>query len=145
MPTAYPADASGFFLGVDTYCRGLDFPISTFFPSKANPYFFIFSFSNPKSKSVWSYFFSSICFSAAAAVSSRLDSSFGSCTLNSKIIPASSFYRDFNMTSYRPKPLSLFEVSSYRPNKSTSSPVQIHDKNAPSLLFLMDASPRQKN
>ena len=57
--------------------------IKTSFPSKANPYFLIRSPATPRfSKSAW-YRCSSICFSAASAVSSRDFSSPESLTLNS--------------------------------------------------------------
>ena len=45
-----------------------------------------------------------------------------SCTLNSKIIASSAASLGSNITSYRPKPLSRLDVSTYRPFKSTISP-----------------------
>lgn len=62
-----------------------DYPIKTFFPSKAKPYFRICSVGIPAATSADSYCFSSICKCAAVTVSCRVFSVSGSCTLNSKI------------------------------------------------------------
>ena len=58
---------------------GRDFfysPISTRLPSNAKPYLRILSFLTPLSSSICSYFFSSICLSAFATVSSSVFSPF---------------------------------------------------------------------
>ena len=62
-----------------------NYPISTVLPSKAKPYLYIFSTGTPFSIRSASYFFSSICASAAATVSSSVCSFFVLCTLNSII------------------------------------------------------------
>ena len=107
---------SAFFSILDTYSPvklGLKINqllIKTSFPSKANPYFLIRSPATPRfSKSAW-YHCSSICFSAASAVSSRDFSSPESLTLNSIMTTLSIPFFGSIITSYLPKPLSRLDV-----------------------------------
>lgn len=97
------------------------YPIKTFFPQKANPYFRICSFEIPLATRTVSYACRSIRLSASCTVS---DKSFSSSpyTLNSIIIASSNFDLGFNITSYLPNPLSRFEVIKYFSDRSTINP-----------------------
>ena len=99
------------------------YPIKTFLPSKANPYFRIFSLEKPLAIKFSSYFFSSIWRSAHSSISSIVFSFRGLNTLNYIIIASSLFISTgSNVISYLPNPLSRLEVTINRPLNSTSSP-----------------------
>lgn len=104
-------------------------PINTLFPQNPNPYFRIRSPGIPLASSTASYLCRLICSRASFTVSESSASFSVSCTLNSIIIASGAESPDAkppcfgsNITSYRPKPLSRFDVNTYLSASSTIIP-----------------------